>query len=368
MTEPIWETGLWRDTELIPDSLAVTLEGREGFGEVAALLTRPGTRRVVVSGSGASYYVALAMWLASLRPANALAEIVPVPAGLLARDAFKWQEGDVLLALSSSGEARDLIEATESERLPKPFAAITADPLGSIPRRADATAVTTVIQQTAITHTQAFCAAVAASLGILAIATRDKALKQALDYLPATCQRSIDRTRRWATGAFAAITTPPAAVVFGTGPAWAGALEGALLLKEVARIPSEGNETREGATTAMTGLLSHHLAVSLAFTDDPLAEEAELVCRSIPCQLLRVPGEDMADRRLAAVTTFAPLVALAIDLALRAGWDDVDQPEWYSRYERTARSGGPGEVTAPKAPERGPTPAGARPLPTQPPR
>lgn len=368
MTEPIWETGLWRDTTLVPDSLAATLERREGFEEVAALLTRPATRRVVVSGSGASYYVALAMWLASLQMASALAEIVPVPAGLLARDAFTWQEGDVLLALSSSGEARDLIEATESDRLPKPFAVITADPLGAISRRAGATAVTTVVQQAAITHTQAFCAAVAASLGILAIATRDKALKQALDSLPAACQRSIDRTQQWASGAFATITTPPAAVVFGTGPAWAGALEGALLLKEVARIPAEGSETREGATTAMTGLLPPHLAVSLAFTDDPLAEEAELVCRSIPCQLLRVPGEDVADRRLAAVTTFAPLVALAIGLALQAGWDDVDEPEWYSRYERTARRGGPDEVTAAKAPEQAPAPARALPLPTQPPQ
>jgi hypothetical protein len=181
----------------------------------------------------------------------------------------------------------------------------------------------------------------------LAIAARDKALSRALDDLPGTCQRSIDRTRQWAAGAFATVTTPPAAVVFGTGPAWAGALEGALLLKEVARIPSEGSETREGATTAMTGLLPQHLAVSLAFTRDPLAEEAEVVCRSIPCQLLRVPSEEAADRRLAAVTTFAPLVALAIDLALRGGWD-ADDPEWYARYERTARRGGPDDVTAPK--------------------
>jgi len=333
---PVWETGLWQDTERVPDSLAATLQGRDGFAEVAALLARPGTRRVIVSGSGASYYVALAMWLASLQAADPLAEVVPVPAGLLARNAFKWQPGDVLLAVSSSGEARDLIEATESELLPRPFAAITANPEGSVPRSAGARAVTAVIQQAAITHTQAFCAAVAASLGILAIATHDRKLDRALGNLPGDCQQSITRTRRWAPSALAALTTPPAAAVFGTGPAWAGALEGALLLKEVARIPAEGSETREAATTVMTGLLPRHLAVSLATADDPLAEEAELVCRSIPCQLLRVPGGDVADRRLAAVGTFAPLVAIAIHLALRAGWD-ADDPDWYSRYERTAR-------------------------------
>ena len=47
---------------------------------------------------------------------------------------------------------------------------------------------------------------------------------------------------------------PETAVVFGGGPGWAAALEAALLLKEVARVPAEGVETREGATSAMMAL------------------------------------------------------------------------------------------------------------------
>ena len=48
--------------------------------------------------------------------------------------------------------------------------------------------------------------------------------------------------------------TPADAVVFGSGPAWAAALEAALLLKEVSGMPAEGVETREGATSTMMAL------------------------------------------------------------------------------------------------------------------
>lgn len=345
MNRETWDTGLWHDTTRIPDHLVATLDDAEGFRDIAALITRPSVRRVIASGNGASYYVALALWLAALEGLDSPVEVVPVPAGLLARDAFRWRDGDVLLALSSSGESRDLVEAVESPRLPRPFATITADPSASIPTQAGAVALTAVSDPAAITHTQAFCGAVAASLAIWALVTKDSSLETALGEAPAGCLRSIDRTQLWASDAFGSVVLPPAAVAFGTGPAWVAALEGALLLKEVSRIPCEGGETREGATTAMTGLLPQHLAVSIPILDDPLIKEAEEVCLSVPCQLLRAPGADEGDRRLAAVTGFPPMSALCIDLALRAGWD-VDNPAWYSRYEATARRNDKGDLAS----------------------
>ena len=59
-------TGLWRDVTELPSSLAATLEDRAGIEEVAALVRSDGVRRVVASGNGAAYYVAVALWLASL--------------------------------------------------------------------------------------------------------------------------------------------------------------------------------------------------------------------------------------------------------------------------------------------------------------
>jgi fructoselysine-6-P-deglycase FrlB-like protein len=336
LSSQILRTGLWRDTAGIPDSLAATLDRAEGFSAVAALITRPGTHRVITSGSGASYYAAMGLWLASLEGNSLPVEVLAIPAGLLARDAFRWRTGDTLLAISSSGESRDLIEAVESERIPAPFALITAAPSSTIAQRADAVARVVVSSTEAITHTQAFCGSLATLLAIWSLATQDADLSAGVAATPLTSSKVIMRTLPWAAEAFSSVEVPPAAIVFGTGPAWVAALEGALLLKEVSRIPCEGSETREGATTLMTGLLPDHLAIGIPLRDDPLAEEAAQVCRSVPCQFLRAPGGEEGDRRLAAVTAFAPMAALCIDFALRGKWS-VDQPSWYSRYEATAR-------------------------------
>src|SRR5262249_17720990 len=113
------ETGLWRDLHELPETLAATLEVRDGFAETAALLGASDVRRVVASGNGAAYYVTMALWLAALEGRGGL-ELVAVPAGLLARGAFRWRPGDALLAVSSSGELRDLIEAIDAGA-PEPF-------------------------------------------------------------------------------------------------------------------------------------------------------------------------------------------------------------------------------------------------------
>src|SRR5438094_97946 len=56
------ETGLWQDVSGLPESLAA----REGVEDVAALLGAQGVRRIVATGNGAAYYVAFALWVASL--------------------------------------------------------------------------------------------------------------------------------------------------------------------------------------------------------------------------------------------------------------------------------------------------------------
>ena len=131
--------------------------------------------------------------------------------------------------------------------------------------------------------------------------------------------------------------SPSAAVVVGGGPAWAAALELALMLKEIARIPAEGVETREGATSAMFGLDRGHLMVSLDPEGDPLGDEALRLCAATGATTLRLPGVAGADARLAPVTTLPAAAALAATLALAAG-HDVDHPAWTDAYYETARS------------------------------
>jgi len=327
------ETSLWRETSAIPATLERTLDDGSGIAAVASLIQARHVRRVVATGNGAAYYAAMALWLASLggRPGP---EVLCAPAGLLARGAFSWRKGDILLAFSSSGEMRDVIESLDAGA-PTPFAAITATPDSTIGSRAGAVALVTVASQQAITHTQAFCGNVAVALSIWAAVTGDADLDTATRSVPMLAAAALETAESWATG-LPDHLGPSAGIVFGSRHAWAGALEGALLLKEVSGIPAEGVETREGATSAMYPLRPGHLVVSLPTAGDTLHEEAEAICAARGATVLRAPGGDLADPRLSAVTSFPATVALAARLGFEAGLD-VDNPAWTDSYYAVAR-------------------------------
>jgi glucosamine--fructose-6-phosphate aminotransferase (isomerizing) len=326
------ETGLWRDVVEMPSALRATME--EDVEAVAALVGADDVRRVVASGNGAAYYVAVALWLASLGSRDG-PEVVAVPSGLLARGAFAWRPGDLFLAVSSSGEFRDLVEAVDAGA-PAPYAAVTANAGSTLGARAGARALVSVPSQRAVTHTQAFCGGVVAALRMWAAVTADDGLDAALRSLPEELERTIGQARA-GVDAIERIEAETA-VVFGSGPGWAAALEAALLLKEVSLVPAEGVETREGATSAMMALRPGALALSLpaGTGDDPLLREAEEACAGQGATVVRAPGGETADRRLAAVSTFPAAVALAARIGLEGGLD-VDRPAWTEAYYRVAR-------------------------------
>lgn len=324
------ESGVWRDAAELPETLAATLEQARGVAEVAALLR--GAGRIVATGNGASYYVAQALWLASLAGPPG-PQVLALPGGLVARGRFAWREGDVLLACSSSGEFRDVIEAIEGA--PAPFALITATEDSTLARAAGPIARSVVRQQRGYTHTQAYCGAAVVALALWAQVTADAGLEAALAALPELLAPAVAEAPAWASGAADAVGTPRGGIAFGSGPAWPAALELALLLKEVPLIPFEGMETREGATTGMYALSAEQLAISLPTGEDPLIAEAEATCRAQGATVLALPAP-AADPRLAIVSTFPAALALATELAVRAGLDP-DEPAWRDAYLATAR-------------------------------
>ena len=132
---------------------------------------------------------------------------------------------------------------------------------------------------------------------------------------------------------------PSAAVVVGGGTAWAAALELALMLKEVSRIPAEGVETREGATSAMFGARARA-------TSAGLARPATIRCGTRPLRALRgraarrslrLPGGDRPTAGWRRSPRCRPSPRFAAALASPAG-HDVDQPSWTAAYYETARS------------------------------
>jgi glucosamine 6-phosphate synthetase-like amidotransferase/phosphosugar isomerase protein len=328
-------TRLWEETIRIPAALRATASDDAGVDDLARLLGAPDVRRIVATGNGAAYYAALALWLASLEGRGLVPEVVAVPAGLLA-SGFRWRDGDLPLVVSSSGELRDAIETLPGAG--RRYGAITAQPGSSIGSGAAAVAHVQVESQDAVTHTQAFCGNVLVALRVWARLTHDDELADALAEAPDAVAATLGTIVTWAEATADAIPErPTAAIAFGSGPGWAAALECALLLKEIARIPAEGLETREGATSGMYALAPGQLAVSLpADGRDPLLDEAEATCGTTGATVVRLPGGEAGDRRLAAITTFPAAITLSIELGLRAG-RDVDHPSWVEAYLATAR-------------------------------
>jgi glucosamine 6-phosphate synthetase-like amidotransferase/phosphosugar isomerase protein len=330
------KTGIWQDLCGVPTAVQTTLDKAEDFDEVAAILRRRDVRRIVATGNGAAYYVAHALWLNSLASDNEAPPVVAVPSGFVARGHFGWRKGDLLVAVSSSGEFRDVVEAVELGA-PRPFIAITARPESTIGAAADARAVIAAPSQRAVTHTQVYCSGVIAALAVWARAFRDRRLGDAVAAAAEVCARSLTAATDWAeSDAFDSIPHPTAAVALGSGRAWTAALETALLLREVAGVPSEGAETREGATSSLFGLSSGHLVVSVGPHRDPLVVEAEQRGRETGAIVVSVPGDE-ASPLLGAVTSFPGSVALTASIGLRAGLD-VDQPNWVNAYFATARA------------------------------
>ena len=328
-------TGLWRDTREIPDAVGRTLEAAAGFDRVAAVLGRPEVRRIVVSGNGAALYVAHALWLHTVQSPIAAPPVVALPSGLLAAGRFRWRPGDVLFAVSSSGEFRDLVEAI-GPGLPRPFVALTADAGSTIGTAADASAVIAVVEQRAVTHTQVFCAGVAAALAVWARAFGDRELSLAVAGAPEVCRGALEAATEWLSAAWPEHTAVPvAAVTLGAGAAWTAAMEAALLLREVAGIPADAAEAREGGTSSMFGVSAGHLVASLGPHDDPLVVEALRNCRQAGAHVVTVPANP-SQPLLQAISSFPGAVALATRLGL-AGGRNVDHPDWVEAYYRTAR-------------------------------
>jgi fructoselysine-6-P-deglycase FrlB-like protein len=332
-------TALWRDALGMPAALASTLSERAGFAQVSELLALPSVKRVVATGNGAAFYAALVGAAAALSTPGVGPEWIAIPAGLLNAGGMAWREGDALLVLSSSGELKDVLVALSQRRVPLPFALVTAKTSSSIAQQAAAIARVTVHSQAAITHSQAFVGNCAAILQLVASSRQSAALEAELTRAPELCRRALELAVPFAQRAGSELSKLTAAVVIASGAAWPAALEAALLFKEVALLPAEGMETREGATSGMYAMTPEHLLLCLALEDDALAADAARVCADRGAQVLLAPGADLGSAELAAITSFPAALALAATLGVARG-ANVDRPAWSDAYFSTARTSG----------------------------
>ena len=297
------ETGLWRD---VTGAAVVARRQRSsaptGVAEVAALLGADGVRRD--RGERERRRV--------LRRRGALARVAGGtrrPGG--ARRAER-SAGARRLRVASRGRAAGRLLL---RRVPRPDRGGRRGRARAVRRRdgeprLDASArarapwrSSSVPHQRAVTHTQAFCGAVVAALARVGGAHVRPGARQRAARLPEQVEATIAACTALGRRGGARWTSTTA-IVFGSGPGWAAALEAALLLKEVAGIPAEGVETREGATSAMMALAARRLSRS-ACRPAPTTRCSPRRRRPAPARgapVLRAPGGRHRDRRLAAVS------------------------------------------------------------------
>jgi fructoselysine-6-P-deglycase FrlB-like protein len=330
----ITDTALWRDALETPQTVATTLDTADGHADLVRLLKTKATRRVVATGNGASWYVASAFWLATLTT-PVPCSVIAVPAGVLATGGFAWRPGDLLLAFSSSGELRDLIDVVlASSALPVGLVTASAD--SSLSARASAQALVSIWHQRAVTHTQAYVGAAAVAFELLGRWAGNVALRSAARRAPDVLSAQLAVAPAWAESAAADLSVTRAGLVFGKNQAWFAALQAALLLKEVAGIPAEGMEVREAATTGIYALNVEDLVLTLPVGEDSVADEAEAVCAKRGGIVRRAPWPLVAGQADALFGHFAHPLALSIRLALDRG-REPDNPGWWAAYEATAR-------------------------------
>ena len=194
-----------------PEALRQTLAAADGFDAAADALR--GATRVIATGNGAAYYVAQAPVAGVPRRGRRPRRGGPAGRAGGGRP-IGWRDGDRLLAVSSSGEFRDVIDAVE-QGAPRPVACVTAKPSSSVGKLADGRAVQTVLHQRALTHTQAFCGGVATALAVWARVTGDAGLTAALAGVATAVEQAIAATERF-MDALGPLPVPSAAVVFGS--------------------------------------------------------------------------------------------------------------------------------------------------------
>ncbi len=324
---------VWAEALAIPDVLSDVLDDVAAITQVARILCSGS--RIVATGNGAALYAAQAMSMAAWASPSSRFDVVAVPAGVISSRSWQWRAGDVPLVFSSSGELRD-IAALVPDGMPPTWVLSTSTAGSALHQGATASVVVPIRGQRAVTHTQAFTGNVLVALMLWrAMCGRDP--RGGLTALPAAVASALGAAAQWAQTVSASLEhLPAAAVAFGTGGAGVAALETALLLKEIAGIPAEGLETREGATSGMYALRPGHLVLAHPTRDDPLSDEAAAVCARTGAHVVPLPGGDLSEREAAAVTTFPAALALAATLGRRAGLD-IDQPAWTSAYYATAR-------------------------------
>lgn len=330
----------------IRDTVSVSAEPAQVAGRE---LRRRGVRRVWLIGNGTSYHTAL--HAASYGRRIARPED-PVTVAMTAGDFLAFRPAlapdDVVIGVSASGEFRDVLGVFEDVRGRLATVGVVHVADSTLARLSDHLVVAGGGTSRAAVMTKTFSSTLAAAILLVASTVRDDAVGEAsIGLLRAAdhAERALELAEPVVEDIAAELRETEHIYVVGAGCAFAGALEAALKLKEIAIVHAEASETWEMASGPATIVGPASAVVSLspfgagkAATDDVVRH-----CRDWGATIVEVAeGRSVADSRLleipagvddrfAALSLVPPVALLAVALARLRG-ATPDRPTWTQRY------------------------------------
>jgi len=220
-----------------PQAIAATLAGLpDQVGAVAEALKH--ADKVVLIGAGTSYH---ASFLGALALTN-IAGVLAVP--VIASEA-RWYlkgvgEGDVVIAVSQSGETIDTLLAVREARKRGALTIAVSNVVDSaIPRESDMSIYTRAGPEIGVAATKTFTAQVVTLAYLAARVGNEAKVIEALKEIPELAEAVIIESEPLARELAKVMAEKRSAFYLGRGPAYPVAMEGALKLKEVSYLHAE---------------------------------------------------------------------------------------------------------------------------------
>jgi glucosamine--fructose-6-phosphate aminotransferase (isomerizing) len=203
-------------------------------------------RMVYLTGSGTSYHACLAVNYAISRIASLSSSTIPASEFAAWTGRMRPPPGTCLIAVSQSGESRDVIEAARSAvRSGMRMFAVTNTRKSPLAKMGDLSVIALAGQEKAVTATKSFTSTLLAAYVLaLALAKRNDLideLKRVPDMVSKTLSLCDERCKALASK----FKDREFFFLLGSGSNFAAALEGALKLKESCNLFAEGFATRE---------------------------------------------------------------------------------------------------------------------------
>jgi len=203
-------------------------------------------KMIYFTGSGTSYHACIA--------ANYLvSRVTDYPSSTLPASEFSAWTGKTghrsrawLIAISQSGESRDVIDAARSAKLSNiQVLAITNDAQSRLAKLADFSVASQAGKEEAITATKSFTATLLATYEFVTALAKNERLNAELDRLPSLVEETLQHCETQCRDIASELCDREFLFLLGSGANYASALEGALKLKESCNIYAEGFATRE---------------------------------------------------------------------------------------------------------------------------